>query len=376
MDTQALKHFPLSHLQLRQIADSGVVGIVFWDTSGRIHEANDRFLEILGYSREDLAGGRLDWTSLTPEKWQARDREAIERLKSRGIARAEEKEYLRKDGAQIFVRLHSTMLHGESDKAISIVVDVTEQKRSEAQRLSLMERETQARSEAESAVRSRDDILAIVSHDLRNPLNIIGMSAKLLDSSLPEAKRSAQLGIIQRAVGGINRLIEDLLDVTQITSGKLRVDTAPVEVAEICEDARAMFVPLLAAKNQAFECTLPSAPVAVLADRDRIGQVLSNLVGNAHKFTPEGGRIGLQVDIVDDCARFTISDTGPGLSSQDLPHVFDRFWQARRVRRGGVGLGLPITKGIIDAHGGCIWAESSAGRGTTFYFTLPLSTSS
>lgn len=369
-------HFPLGHLQLRQIADSGVVGIVFWHTSGRIQEANDRFLEILGYSREDLSAGHLNWTLLTPEKWQARDREAIERLKTRGIARAEEKEYIRKDGTQIFVRLHSTMLHDESDKAISIVVDVTEQKRAEAQRLTLMERETEARAEAESAVRSRDDILAIVSHDLRNPLNIVAMSAKLLDSALPEAKRAAQLGIIHRAVAGMNRLIEDLLDVTQITSGKLRIDTRPVEVFAICEDARAMFVALLAAKSQVFECTLPSEPAAVLADRDRISQVLSNLIGNAHKFTPEGGRIGLRVERVNDCARFIVSDTGPGLGAQDLPHVFDRFWQARRVRRGGVGLGLPITKGIIDAHGGRIWADSSAGRGAKFYFTLPLSTSS
>jgi signal transduction histidine kinase len=211
-----------------------------------------------------------------------------------------------------------------------------------------------------------------VSHDLRNPLSTIAMSAALLEAPLAEANRNAQLGIIRRAVSKMGRLIEDLLDVTQITSGKLRISTAPLEVASLCEEAWQVFAPLLAAKNQQFECTAPPAPLVIEADRDRISQVLSNLVGNAHKFTPEGGRIALRIDALEGFARFVIADSGPGLSSQDLPHIFDRFWQARRVRRGGVGLGLPITKGIVDAHGGRIWAESSAGVGTKFFFTIPI----
>jgi signal transduction histidine kinase len=169
----------------------------------------------------------------------------------------------------------------------------------------------------------------------------------------------------------MNRLITDLLDVTQITSGRLSIDTRPIDVLSICEDARAMFTPLLEKKSQELRCSCDGESGAVLADRDRIAQVLANLVGNAHKFTPEGGRIALSAVPHPDGVEFTVSDTGPGLGSQDLPHVFDRFWQARRVRRGGVGLGLPITKGIVDAHGGRIWVESSAGVGTTFHFVLP-----
>jgi signal transduction histidine kinase len=195
---------------------------------------------------------------------------------------------------------------------------------------------------------------------------------KLLEAPLPEDKRKAQVGIIRRAVAGMSRLIADLLDVTQATSGKLRVHPAPLEVAAICDDARLMFASLLEGKHQQFRCSVDPLAGPVLADRDRIAQVLANLVGNAHKFTPEGGRIEVRADAVEAAVRFTVSDTGPGLAAEDLPHVFDRFWQARRVRRGGVGLGLPITKGIIDAHGGRIWVESSAGVGTTFYFTLPL----
>jgi PAS domain S-box-containing protein len=343
-----------------------------WDAHGRIHDANDRFLEMLGYERGDLEAGRLEWSSLTPAQYRERDRAAMERLERLGIARAEEREYVRRDGALVFARLHSTVLDEEPVRFISIVVDVSEQNKAAVEQRSLMERETQARAEAENAVRSRDDVLAIVSHDLRNPLNIIAMSAAVLDKPLPDDTRAAQVGIIRRAVAGMNRLIGDLLDVTQITSGKLRIEARPVRVSSICEDTHAVVVPLLAAKSQQFECVTPSADAWVLADRERISQVLSNLIGNAHKFTPEGGNIALRVEIADGFARFVVDDTGPGVSVHDLPHIFDRFWQARRVRRGGVGLGLPITKGIVDAHGGRIWAKSAAGIGSTFYFTLPL----
>jgi PAS domain S-box-containing protein len=372
MKIETIERFPIGQGQMCRIAESGVVGVVLWDLTGRIHEANTRFLEMVGYDAADVREGRLDWPRLTPPQWHERDAATIERLRREGIARAQEREYRRRDGTQLFVRQHSTILEDDSEMALSIVVDVSEQKRAEAERQEMMEREKLARAEAEAAVRARDDILAIVSHDLRNPLNIIGMGVNLLESSLPEDRKTAQLGVIRRAVAGMNHLIEDLLDASQIAAGRLRIDAAPVDAAAICDDAVGMFENLVAAKNQRFYCEPPRKGVEVLADRDRISQVLANLIGNAHKFTPEGGQIELKAEPLEDCVRFTVSDTGPGLSSQDLPHVFDRFWQARRVRRGGVGLGLPITKGIIDAHGGRIWAESSAGVGTTFYFTLPL----
>ncbi|HET7731171.1 MAG TPA: PAS domain-containing sensor histidine kinase [Usitatibacter sp.] len=359
-------HEPRLDGSLRRISDLGVVGVVSWDTGGRIEDANDYFLDVVGYSRGELASGRLTWALLSP----ADDREFIERLRADGLSRGQERGLMRRDGTEVFVRLHSALCDTPG-KAASIVVDVSEQRRAESERLAFMERERQARAEAESAVHSRDDILAIVSHDLRNPLNIIAMSANLLEAPIADAKRAAQLGIIRRAVARMNRLIEDLLDVTQITSGTLRVSTEPVDVAAIVEEARHMFVPLLAAKDQAFECGSPAGPVFVRADRDRISQVLSNLVGNAHKFTPEGGHVELRAEPLDGFVRFSVADTGPGLSVRDLPHIFDRFWQARQFRRGGVGLGLPITKGIVNAHGGHIWAESTAGVGTTFFFTIP-----
>jgi PAS domain S-box-containing protein len=372
LGTRDAELFSLDRLQLEPIAASGVVGFVLWDIDGRIHDANDRFLDTLGYGRDELSRGRLDWSVLTPEASLAGRAAAIESLKVHGTARDEELECVRRDGARIFMRLHSTVLREDRAKVMSIVVDASEQRRAAVEERRLMQREMHARTEAENAVRARDDILGIVSHDLRNPLNIIAMSVALLDNATADAAHASQLGIIRRAVGRMNRLIEDLLDVSRITSGKLRIDLRPLDVSSICEDIDAMSLPLLAAKSQQFACARPERGLAVLADRERVAQVLSNLIGNAHKFTPEGGRIAVKAEAIGDSVRFSVTDTGPGVSTQDLPHVFDRFWQARRVRRGGVGLGLPITKGIIDAHGGRIWAESVAGVGATFHFTLPI----
>jgi PAS domain S-box-containing protein len=364
--------FPVGAEQLRRIVESGVVGTVIWDATGDICAANDRFLEIVGYPREDIEARRLGWPRLAPAGWNSRDGGWMDRLRSHGIARAVEQECVRRDGVLVHVKLHSMTLADDCSRILSIVVDVTEQKRAERERDALVERERLARGEAEAAVRARDDILAIVSHDLRNPLNIIGMGVTLLESPAADEARAAQLRLIRRAIAGMNALIDDLMDISRIASGCLTVNPELVDASSLCEDARAMLSPLLNQKAQHFECEVARRPLGVLADPRRIFQVLSNLVGNANKFTPEGGRITLRVETRDGWARFAVADTGPGISRHDLPFIFDRFWQARRVRRGGVGLGLAISKGIIDAHGGSIWAESSAGYGTTFYFTLPL----
>jgi PAS domain S-box-containing protein len=361
----------LGSTELLRILDSGVVGVAVWDRTGRIHEANERFLALVGHDREDMESGFLDMSRLTLGKWEACAADLMDRLGRHGIARAVDQEYRRKDGTRIFVKLHSATLSAAPARMLSIVVDVTEQKRAEQERDALVEREQLARAVAESAVRARDDILAIVSHDLRNPLNIVAMSADLLGEPIPEEKKAAQLGIMRRAIAGMKGLIADLLDVSQIASERFAVVPAPIDVASLVEEARSMFEPLLAKKSQGLDCAVPPQPIMVLADWRRVNQVLSNLIGNANKFTPEGGRISLEVALVEGWARFAVADTGPGIGRHDLPHIFDRFWQARQVRRGGVGLGLAICKGIVEAHGGRLWAESSAGMGTTFFFTLP-----
>ena len=356
----------LDEAVLRRIYDSGIVGIAVWDGIGRIVQANDRFLEIVGYSRAEVAARRLDWQRLSgggePQPWQAMPQNRA------GPTAPEFRRYVRADGEPLHLRIHSTPLNAGGN-VLSIVVDATDQRRAQDERDALLARERAAREEAEAAVRSRDDILAIVSHDLRNPLNTISMSLSLLEMGHGHDRSRAQAGIIRRALGHMNRLIQDLLDVNQIAAGRLEVRAEPLEVATVMEDARAALAQMAMRKSQRLE--VHGAAAAVLADRDRVGQVLANLVGNAIKFTPEGGRIVVSAEAQEREVRFCVADTGPGIEAQDLPHIFDRFWQVRRVRRGGVGLGLAIGKGIVEAHGGRIWARSRPGVGSEFFFTLP-----
>jgi PAS domain S-box-containing protein len=358
----------LDEAVLRRIYDSGIVGVAVWDGMGRILQANDRFLEIVGYTRAEVDARQLDWQRLSrggePQPWQA-----MPQQRSGGAYQPEFKRYVRPGGEPVYVRVHSTTL-GNSGKTLSVVVDATEQRKAQDERDALLARERAAREEAQAAVRSRDDILAIVSHDLRNPLNTIAMSLSLIEMEHGPERARAQAGIIRRAIANMNRLIQDLLDVNQIAAGQLVVHAEPLEVAALLDDSRASLATLALRKNQRFEMLAAAAAGMVMADRERVSQVLSNLVGNAVKFTPEGGRIVVSLEPGEREVRFCVSDTGPGIEAQDLPHIFDRFWQVRRLRRGGVGLGLAITKGIVEAHGGRIWARSVPGIGSEFFFTL------
>jgi signal transduction histidine kinase/DNA-binding NarL/FixJ family response regulator len=235
----------------------------------------------------------------------------------------------------------------------------------------LLEAERTARAEAESAVRLRDDIVAIVSHDLRNPLEVIVTGCALL-RELPDQKRESRLAAIERGAARMTSLINDLLDVTRVESGKLLLAQAPVEPAEVIDEVCELLRPLAIERKLELLVELDVSAAPVYADHGRVLQVLQNLIGNALKFTPETGRIVVAATLDEAAVRFSVSDTGSGIEPDQLAHVFDRFWQASRGMRAGAGLGLAIARGIVLAHGGRIWAESRVGHGTRFCFTLPL----
>jgi PAS domain S-box-containing protein len=229
--------------------------------------------------------------------------------------------------------------------------------------------------EAQQATRARDEMLAVVAHDLRNPLNTVSMSCSLLLESASGSERPTeqkQLSIMRRATERMNRLIHDLLDVKRIEQGRLAVDPRPETMSAIIRDAVDMLRPLADAQAVALESEIPDDLPKVLADPPRIQQVLSNLVGNAIKFTPRGGRITLRANPESAEVRLAVIDTGPGIPPDQLPHVFGRFWQARTSDTRGIGLGLAIARGIVEAHRGRIWVESRLGEGSAFYFTVPV----
>jgi signal transduction histidine kinase len=224
--------------------------------------------------------------------------------------------------------------------------------------------------EAQDAIRAREEVLAFVSHDLKNPLGAVLMSAGMLQRDPVDARVARHAAMIRRSAERMDRLIRDLLDLSTIEAGRFRVDRQPCPAAALATDAAVLAQPLATDKGVSLSLA-PDLPVEdVLADRDRILQVLSNLLGNAIAFTPPGGVVALGCVATDGAAVFEVRDSGAGIPAEDRPHVFDRFWRSRDSRRGS-GLGLAIARGIVEAHGGRIWFESRRGAGTTFWFSLP-----
>jgi PAS domain S-box-containing protein len=223
------------------------------------------------------------------------------------------------------------------------------------------------------ATRLREQVLGVVAHDLRNPLGAILMQASALRPSGPDTERRSQRAseIIRRAAQRMNGLIQDLLDVARMEAGQLPIDRAPVAARELIMEAVETQRPLAAASSLEVRLDVARDLPEILGDHDRLLRVFENLMGNAMKFTNAGGQITAGADSREDEVVFWVADTGCGISAESLPRVFDRFWQANRTDRHGAGLGLPIAKGIVEAHRGRIWVESTLGRGSTFFVSIP-----
>ncbi len=226
---------------------------------------------------------------------------------------------------------------------------------------------------ARQANKARDDMLGVVSHDLRNPINAILMCARVLRDHPPadDAERRGLLTTINDSTDCVNRLIDDLVDVASIERGRLSLTLQPQEPSQLALQALHMFDLESAENGIALGTQLPTGLPLVVADGARVIQVLSNLLRNAIKFTQRGGSITLSLEAIDDAVVFSVSDTGRGITPENQTHVFDRYWEsATGARTRGTGLGLAIAKGIIDAHGGRIWVDSTVGKGSTFAFYL------
>ncbi|HEY8853272.1 MAG TPA: ATP-binding protein, partial [Gemmatimonadaceae bacterium] len=267
-------------------------------------------------------------------------------------------------GALTLVTSGSGRVYDEAD--LSLAADV-------AHRAAVVVEHARLFHQAEQATRARDDVLAVVAHDLRNPLNTVTMAIGLMLETTPieRTQERRQQEIARRAADRMNRMIQDLLDVKRMESGHLTIDVKAESPDVLVNDTIEMLRPLASGRSIAMEARVADDLPAVLADAARIQQVLSNLVGNAVKFTPREGRITVAADRHDAEVRFAVIDTGPGIPPEQVPHIFGRFWQARSSDQRGIGLGLAIAKGIVEAHNGRIWVESQVGLGSTFYFTLP-----
>lgn len=345
------------------------------DQQGRFLRWNKNLEEITGHSADDIA-------RMTPLEFIVEeDRTAVERKIEEAFESGEaniEARLLAKGGRDIpyFLTGRRILIDGRPC-LIGNGVDITERILAEDERERLLARERNARAEAEEANRLKDEFLATISHELRSPLNVILSWARLLrDPRTRGEQLDRALEIIERNAQAQTRLIGDLLDVSRIVSGKLSVQVRPVALDRTVEDVVADARASAEARGIDLSMKTSDREINLIGDSDRLQQVVWNLLSNAIKFTPDGGRIEVELKRVGAHVELKVSDTGRGISPEFLPHIFDRFRQANRTdagARAGLGLGLTIVRFIAEAHGGSVTAESpGVGQGATFTVKLPL----
>ena len=283
----------------------------------------------------------------------------------------------RADGSFGSIEVRGQLRRGEDDRPkrmFGTVIDITRRKTAETERQALMQRENAARREAEAANRSKDEFLAMLGHELRNPLAPIVTALHLLrlrDGNRNEEERS----VIERQVTHLARLVDDLLDVSRITSGKIELKREPIEIADVVAKALELASPLLEQRRHELVVLVSRNGLAVSGDLTRLAQVVSNLLANAAKYTEPGGRVTIIAERIAENIELRVRDTGIGIAPEMLPRVFDRFAQEAQAlarSQGGLGLGLAIVRSLVGLHGGTVSAQSAGlGRGTEFTVRLP-----
>jgi PAS domain S-box-containing protein len=365
--------------KFRALLESAPDGIVIVNQAGEIVLVNAQTERMFGYDRHELLGQPVEM--LVPAQYR---RSHIDHRKGYATAaharpmRAGLELYgLRKDGTELPVEISLSPLETEEGVLVaSAIRDITDRKAAEEERASLLHERT-AHAEAN---RIKDEFLAILSHELRTPLNaILGWAALIRDGVLDGEPMRKAIATIERNARAQAHLIEDLLDVSRIVSGKLRLHIVPIDFCRVVENAIDVVRPAADAKSLQFDVVFESRPLLMLGDPDRLQQAVWNLLSNAIKFSATDGRVLLRVWSAERSIQLSVRDTGSGINPKFLPHVFDRFRQADTSYTrlsAGLGLGLAIVRSVVELHGGTVHAASAGeGCGATFSMTLPVANS-
>lgn len=381
--------------QMAAIVESSDDAIISKDLNGIITSWNKGAEKLFGYTATEVIGKSV--TILFPPDRADEEPRILERLRNGEKIDHYETVRRHKDGSEIDISLTVSPIRDKTGKVIGaskIAHDITERKRSEIEREELLLKETAAhaeaeaaRAEAEAANLSKDEFLAIVSHELRSPLSaILGYNSMLREKPPDTAQLKSYCDIIERNAKTQLQLIEDLLDTARIVSGKVRLELRPLDINPLLADALDVVRPAANAKGVQLRIAerglkdenggTREEPAVLLGDADRLQQIIWNLLSNAVKFTPAGGSVELSAECDEGHLHIIVSDTGKGIQPEVLPHIFERFRQADSSssrRYGGLGLGLALVKHLVELHGGKVEAVSDgAGCGSTFTVTLPL----
>jgi PAS domain S-box-containing protein len=360
---------------LRETLAIAVDAIICVDSAQKIIFFNGGAETIFGFAAAEVIGQPLE--RLLPNRYRAAhaghlrkfgsSAESARRMGQRGSITG-----MRKDGTEFPAEASIAHIETANGRVYSVVLrDITDRRRYE-------ETNAQLVRELRGAVTARDEMMGVVSHDLRNPVNAVKMLAAAIlreggETPLP-AVVSEHADVMLQAARQMDALIQDLLDVSRIESGKMSINPRVVAIHELVDQTIAMLEPAAEAAGvritAAFSERLPEVDV----DPERMIQALSNLVSNAVKYSSSGGEVTVAAVAEEDVLRVSITDRGIGIPEEDLPRVFDRFWQSKRTNRSGAGLGLTIARGMVRAHAGRIWIESKVGEGTTVHFTVPRAT--
>ncbi len=361
----------LHHRHLARVVESSDDAIISKDLSSTIISWNAAAERMFGYTAEEAIGKSI--RMIIPADRQGEEDEVLATIGAGEKVDHYETIRQRKDGSQINVSLTVSPIRDEHARIVGaskIARDITERTR-------LAEENRRLYEIAREANRMKDEFLAVLSHELRTPLNAIVGYARLLRGGVLSADKAARgLETLERNATWLSQIIEDVLDVSRIVSGKIRLDVQSVNLPMIVETAVSTVQPAAEGKNIRLHSTVDPNVGPVSGDPDRLQQVIWNLLSNAVKFTPKGGRIQVRLARVNSHVEIAVSDTGAGISAEFLPYVFDRFRQAEggtTRRTGGLGLGLAIVRHIVEMHGGSVEATSAGeGQGATFRVCLPV----
>lgn len=372
-----------AHKAYRQLAfhvESSPLAVIEWDSDFRVSRWSASAERLFGWKAEDVIGKHVnEWRFVFADDVDAvalvtnRQREGVE---VQGVQR--NRNYTR-DGKVLFCEWYNSVLHDDRGKLVSVlslVLDVTARQSAEEERAASLVRERAARRHAEEADRLKDEFLATLSHELRTPLtSILGWASMIRNGEVEGSGVARAIETIERNARSQARLIDDLLDVSRIITGNLRLDLHPLNLAPIVDAALDALRPTADVKGIRLQTHFEPRECLIKGDPNRLRQVIWNLLSNAIKFTPRGGIVDVDLTCVES-ARLTVRDTGEGIDPEFLPYVFDRFRQAEASisrKQGGLGLGLAVVRHLVELHGGAIAAESQGlGRGAVFTVELPI----